>query len=91
MLRISENNASLETVILLLEGQVTNHGVELTRYACEQVLSKGEQLILDVAGVTFVDRTGVTLLHELQQRQVKLINCSPFLREQLTVSLKQEF
>lgn len=91
MLRISENNASLETVILRLEGQVTKDGVALTREACEQVLSKGEQLILDVAGVTFVDRTGVTLLHELQQRQVKLINCSPFLREQLTVSLKQEF
>jgi anti-anti-sigma regulatory factor len=83
MLRISENNASIEIVILLLEGQVSNHWVEVTRATCEQVLSKGGQLILDVAGVTFVDHTGVTLLRELQQRQVKFINCSPFLKEQL--------
>lgn len=83
MLRISENSASIEIVILLLEGQISNHGVEITREACAQVLGKGGQLILDVAGITFADRTGVALLRELQQQQVKLMNCSPFLREQL--------
>ena len=87
MLRISENNASIEIVILLLEGQVSNHGVEITREACDQVLSKDRQLILDVAGVTFADRNGVALLRELQQRQVKLINCSPFLKEQLAAAV----
>jgi ABC-type transporter Mla MlaB component len=83
MLRISENNASIEIVILLLEGQVSNHWVEVTREACEQALGQGRQLILDLAGVTFADRAGTVLLRELQRRQVKLINCSPFLREQL--------
>jgi anti-anti-sigma regulatory factor len=92
MLRISENNASIEIVILLLEGQVSNHWVEVTREACEQALGKGGQLILDLAGVTFADRAGTTLLRELQRRQVKLINCSPFLREQLkdTASVERE-
>ena len=83
MLRISENNDSAEIVILLLEGQVSQHWVEVTREVCEQVLSQGTQLTLDLAGVTFADRAGVTLLQELQQRHVKLIKGSPFLREQL--------
>ncbi|HEX4948883.1 MAG TPA: STAS domain-containing protein [Blastocatellia bacterium] len=83
MLRISENNASLEQVILLLEGQVSNHSVELAREVCAQALGQGRQLILDMTGVTFADRAGVALLREMQQRRVELINCSPFLKEQL--------
>lgn len=83
MLRISENNASIETVTLLLEGQISNHGVEITRESCEQVLKKGGHLILDMSGVSFVDRTGIALLRKLQQQNVELINCSPFLKEQL--------
>lgn len=87
MLRISENNASIETVILLLEGQISNHSVEITRESCEQVLRKGGQLILDMSGVSFADRAGIALLRKLQQQQVKLINCSPFLKEQLKDSM----
>jgi ABC-type transporter Mla MlaB component len=83
MLRISENTASTKVVILLLEGQISQHWVEVTREVCEQALRKGGQLMLDLAGVTFADRAGVALLLELQQQQVKLINGSPFLREQL--------
>ncbi len=86
MLRITENKDSSEIVSLRLEGQISNHGVEITREACEQMLKQGSQLRLDVAGVTFVDRAGVALLHELQRREVKVMNCSPFLREQLKVT-----
>jgi ABC-type transporter Mla MlaB component len=86
MLRISEDIASVETAILRLEGQLTKQWNELTREACEQALRVSEQLILDVAGVTFADHSGVALLRELQQRHVKITNCSPFLREQLTAS-----
>lgn len=83
MLRISELNASIENVTLQVEGQLTDQWIELTRATCEQALRQGEPLILDVAGISFANRTGVALLRELQQRKVKLINCSPFLQEQL--------
>ncbi len=83
MLRISENNTSFEIVTLLLEGQVVNGWVDILKESCDQVLAKNCQLILDCAGVTFVDRQGVALFQTIQQRQVKLINCSPFLKEQL--------
>lgn len=83
MLRISESKASYETTTLLVEGQVSRHWVEVTREACEQALMRYPQLILDLAGVTFADRAGVALLQTLQKQQVRLINCSPFLQEQL--------
>ena len=83
MLRISENNPSFENVILLLEGQVVNGWVDILKESCDQALAKNCQLILDCAGVTFADRQGIALFQILQKCQVKLINCSPFLKEQL--------
>lgn len=83
MFRISENNLSTEQMVLLVEGSISNHWVEITREVCTQALEKREELILDLAGVTFADHAGVALLRELQARDVKLMNCSPFLREQL--------
>lgn len=36
--------------------------------------------ILDLAGVVFVDDSGIDLLLELRQRGLELINCSEFIR-----------
>ena len=83
MLRISETSTSVEIVILLLEGQVAHQSADIVRETVEKILAKDGQLILDLAGVTFADRGGIALLQDLQKRQVKLINGSPFLREQL--------
>jgi ABC-type transporter Mla MlaB component len=83
MFRISENDASPERVTLLVEGSISNHWVEIMREVCAQSLEKSHQLVLDLAGVTFADRLGIALLQELQRRQVQLVNCSPFLKEQL--------
>ena len=64
-------------------GQLTNHWIEIARETCEQVLSQNNQLVLDVAGVTFADRNGIEFLQTILQQQVELKNCSPFLTEQL--------
>jgi ABC-type transporter Mla MlaB component len=83
MLRITENRVASNEMILLLEGQLTNHWIEIARETCEQVLSQNNQLVLDVAGVTFADRNGIEFLQTMLQQQVELKNCSPFLTEQL--------
>ncbi len=83
MLRITENRAASNTVILLLEGQVTNHWVEIAREVCAPLLAQTSHLILDLAGVTFADRNGIQFFQSLRQQQVELKNCSPFLAEQL--------
>lgn len=86
MLRISETSTSTERVSLLLEGQLTQQSADIVREATAKVLAQGYDLVLDLTGVMFADRSGVALLRELQQRQVTLINGSPFLKEQLKES-----
>lgn len=83
MLRISDISKTVESVMLLLEGQVGEHSTDIVREAVAQVLAQGRTLTLDLSGILFADRSGVTLLRELQQQQITLINGSPFLKEQL--------
>jgi len=43
----------------------------------------GRQLTLDLAGTSFVDNNGVAFLQSLVARNVRLLNCSGFVTEQL--------
>ena len=82
MLRISCDEATKGCVNVLLEGELTGPWVEETRRVCETVTAQGHKLRLDLAGVTFVDRTGLKLLTGLQNNAA-LENCSAFLKAQL--------
>ncbi len=83
MLRIVEEHATNNLMTLRLDGRLVNQWVGLLRRSCEQAFDNDGRLILDLAGVSFADHEGVQLLHQLEQQQVTIINCSPFLREQL--------
>jgi ABC-type transporter Mla MlaB component len=83
MLKITDGQLSDQTATLHLEGEVLGPWVLELRRACEQWLADHHQLILDLAGVSFIDRDGIALFQELMNHQVRLINCSPFLTEQL--------
>jgi len=83
MLRISEIELTGEAATLRLEGRILKTMVGEVKSACEQHLSKGYRLTLDVADLSFADRDGIALLQELIQRGVALSNCSPFLIEEL--------
>ena len=83
MLRISVTESNGQAANLQLEGRVTGPWVQLLRNLCEQVLSRGQRLTLDLTQVLFVDGEGVSLLLRLTERQVVMTNCSPFVAEQL--------
>ena len=53
------------------------------RRACEDVLSKDIRLILDLAGVSFINLEGSDLFRSLRKRQVDFINPSSFITEQI--------
>ncbi|MFN7949813.1 MAG: hypothetical protein U0Z53_30955 [Blastocatellia bacterium] len=86
MLRIVEEKVTDSDITLRLDGRLVGQWVEVLRTSCEQAFENGTRLKLDLAGVSFADLEGVKLLRQLQARQVSLINCSPFLREQLKQS-----
>ena len=68
---------------LRLEGEVMGPWVQEVKKACEPFLGNGHRLTLDLGDVSLVDRDGIALLRELRRAQVRLVNGSPFLTEQL--------
>jgi len=89
MLRISQSAAENEggATYLRLEGQVTGPWVEELRRVCTEKSGNNgrskEHLVIDLAGVSFLDADGIALFHELAARQVVFTNCSSFVAEQL--------
>ena len=82
MLKISEPSPN-HIVTLKLEGRLIGPWVAELKNACEHHLAARKPVSLDVADVSFADRAGLALLLHLRARGVKLLNCSPFLEEEL--------
>lgn len=83
MLRIEKVGEDAASVTLRLEGRVVAQWVVALEDECQRVLQRSKRLILDVAGVTFIDRDGVAMLGDMNGKRLQVVNCSPFLRELL--------
>ncbi len=83
MLKIVHVEMASRGYVLRLEGRVVGPWVEELRRSCEGALTNSIPVVLDLANVSFIDRTGVALLRGLGGRGVALINCSGFLAAQL--------
>jgi anti-anti-sigma regulatory factor len=83
MLRVSIIQESDHAVTFRVEGEVKGPWVAELRRVCEDVLSKDIRLILDLAGVSFINLDGSDLFRSLRKRQVDFINPSSFIIEQL--------
>ena len=89
MLKISHSPAEKEggAIYLRLEGQVTGPWVEELRRVCTGTLGSNghskDHLVIDLAGVSFLDADGIALFHELAARRVLFTNGSSFVAEQL--------
>ncbi len=81
MLRITEVSSSDGNVTLLLEGRVTGPWADEARRVCEEYLDAGRRLTLDLSEVSHVGRDESAIFQELDRREVRFINCSPFLVE----------
>ena len=83
MLRIELLDRKDGTTTLELAGRVVGPWVDELSRSCERVLAIGGTLSVDLGQVSFVDRDGVQFLKRLRARDVALVNCSPFVAEQL--------
>ena len=83
MLKILADRPSDHEVTLRLDGLVAGRWVDVLRDSCEVALNRGARLTLDLGNVSFVDREGGVLLGGLIDRQVGLVNASPFVVEQI--------
>jgi hypothetical protein len=90
MLRISHGTAETEdgvVISLLLEGQISGPWVEELRRICADRLGNNGRstghLVLDLAGISFLDADGIALCRDLAARRVRFTNSSAFIAEQL--------
>jgi anti-anti-sigma regulatory factor len=81
MLRIRESVS--ETARLTLEGRIVGPWTAELRLACERAMTPGAGIVLDLAGVDFIDRDATRLLGDLRARGARLLNASPFVAELL--------
>jgi len=83
MMRITRVPGTDGVTRLHIEGRLTGDAVPELAACCEAYLAVRQPLLLDVAGVTFVDQEGLGLLETVVRRGAALTRCSPFLDELL--------
>ena len=84
MLRITEISHDEKTITLRLDGKVVGTRVsELEKLCLHYRDEKNKAIILDFMGVSFIDSNGVKMLEKIKDEQVKITNCSPFIRSLL--------
>jgi len=79
MLKITTIAKDEKTVTLQLEGRIVGQWVHEVRRECEKGLAQSSKVILDLAGVIFVNDQGIKVLKALKEYRVLLVRCSPFL------------
>ena len=83
MLKITKMEENGTTVVLKLEGKVTEQWAALLDGECRAFLPNRKTLLLDCAGVDFLDARGVDVLKSLPLNEVTLVGAPGFLTELL--------
>lgn len=84
MLKLTRGHGAGDEGVLKIEGTLGGAWVREVRAACDQVLSQDGRVVLDLAGVVFVDRAGAQLLRTLREDpRVELGAVSGFVAEMM--------
>lgn len=83
MLKITKVEESGTTVVLKLEGKVTEQWAALLDGECRAFLRKQKTLLLDCAEVNFLDAQGVDVLRNLPLNEVTIIGAPGIVTELL--------
>jgi anti-anti-sigma regulatory factor len=84
MLRITENENG-KTVRLRLDGTVNSASYTELEAACSRHQDAPEKIILvDMAGVVFMNNEVASKLAGLRSERLRIINCSPFIETLLS-------
>ena len=80
MLRITENDDNGKTVRLRLDGTINSTSyAELESTCSHHRETAGKIILVDMAGVVFMNNEVASKLARLRNEQLRIINCSPFI------------
>jgi anti-anti-sigma regulatory factor len=83
MLRLTRTAQSPSRVVIKAEGQVVAQWVSVLEDECRGLAGGHHRVVLDLAGVTYLDARGVRLIQALSAGPVSIVNCSPLVEELL--------
>ncbi|HSA63895.1 MAG TPA: hypothetical protein VLE25_04345 [Nitrospira sp.] len=83
MLKITKIEETGTTVLLKLEGKVTEQWAALLDGECRAFLNNRQTLMLDCAGVNFLDARGVDVLRNLRLNNVTILGAPEIVTELL--------
>jgi ABC-type transporter Mla MlaB component len=83
VLKITITEATDEVIALHLEGKVSGKWVECLENTCAAELKNATRAVIDLSGVSFLDRAGIILLKNLSECGVEIVNALPFITEQI--------
>jgi anti-anti-sigma regulatory factor len=73
---------------LRLEGKIVKDCIpDLKKLLLRYRDIENKRVVLDFAGVTFIDNTVVRMLEKIKDDRIKIINCSLFIRTLLSNSI----
>ena len=83
MLKITKMEENGTSVVLKLEGKVTEQWAALLDGECRAFLTNRKTLVLDCAGVNFLDARGVDVLRNLRLNNVTILGAPEIVTELL--------
>jgi anti-anti-sigma regulatory factor len=91
MLRISEIFENFETVRLRLDGTISEKNFDEIQELCvRHGQIGGRTIIVDMAGVNFMNDAAANRLARLRRKSLCIINCSPFIAALLDAACDED-
>lgn len=91
MLRITEFIENENVIKLRLDGTITTESfAEIDRTYARHRQTEDGAVILDMAGVTFMEQEPAHKLARLQRDSLRIINCSPFIAALLETAVNKD-
>ena len=83
MLRITKVDESPSQITMKLEGKLASDWVPLLESECLRCLQEKREVLLDFSDLTFIDGRGVELLGRMAAENIKVVDCSAFIKDLL--------
>ena len=91
MLRITESIENGNVIKLRLDGTITSESfAEIDRTCARHLQENDRSVILDMAGVTFMQPEPALKLARLQRDSLQIVNCSSFIATLLETAVNRD-
>jgi anti-anti-sigma regulatory factor len=91
MLRTTEHSENDQIVRLRLDGTISSDSLpDLEAILAAHQQSDGHEIILDMAGVSFMHDSAAEKLAQLRGDSLQIINCSPFIATLLATATRMD-